>query len=61
MCPLPLPVKFQQVRTHGLLLKYFDRSQLTAEFGGTLTYNHQDWVRFRMVSVLVGVSGWCVC
>ena len=40
------------------LLKYFDKSQLTSEFGGTLSYNHHDWVRFRMVRFSLRV---CVC
>ena len=50
------------------LQRYVDQSQLTVEFGGSLLYDHQDWVRFRMVGMGV-VFGWegsscgwvCVC
>lgn len=31
------------------LFEYIPANQLTQEFGGSVKYNHQDWVRFRMV------------
>ena len=33
------------------LLEFVDKDQLTPEFKGDLPYNHQEWVRFRMVSL----------
>ena len=34
------------------LFSYIDQNQLSKEFGGTLEYSHQDWVKFRLVSPL---------
>ncbi|XP_074661927.1 uncharacterized protein LOC141914593 isoform X2 [Tubulanus polymorphus] len=33
--------------TQSELYRYFDRPQLTIEFGGSLTYSHEAWVHFR--------------
>ena len=33
------------------LYQYISEDELTHEFGGSLQYKHQDWVRFRMVSL----------
>eukprot|EP00731_Ephydatia_muelleri_P027821 Em0019g694a len=30
------------------LFSYIDQNQLSKEFGGTLEYSHQDWVKFRL-------------
>ena len=32
------------------LTKFIDPSELTEEFGGTLPYNHNEWVQNRQVS-----------
>ena len=34
---------------YGELWEYVDKSQLMPDLGGYLEYEHQDWVRFRMV------------
>ena len=39
------------------LHRFVDKTQLTSEFGGLLSYDHQDWVRFRMVSRGRGQDG----
>ena len=50
-------VQFQQIKSQAALYEVVDKSQLTSEFGGTLSYNHHDWVRFRMVrGELVGTT-----
>ena len=40
------------VSDHDGLLEHADRSQLMPDLGGYLEYEHEDWVRFRMVSQL---------
>lgn len=32
------------------LYEYFDRSQLTPDFGGELQYSHAEWIQQRIVS-----------
>ena len=44
-------MQFHQVPTYEALHEFIDKAQLTSEFGGTLSYSHQDWVKFRMVSL----------
>lgn len=44
-------MQFHQVPTYEALHEFIDKDQLTLEFGGTLSYSHQDWVKFRMVSL----------
>lgn len=39
------------VPTMAELYQYISEDELTHEFGGSLQYKHQDWVRFRMVSL----------
>ena len=34
----------------GSLYEYVDKTQLTPCLGGSLNYNHQDWVQHRTVS-----------
>jgi hypothetical protein len=34
----------------GSLYKYVDKTELTPCLGGTLNYDHQDWVQHRTVS-----------
>lgn len=50
--PLPSlpPIQFCQLRDYSELEKFIAKEDLTPEFGGTLEYNHREWVRFRMVS-----------
>jgi hypothetical protein len=65
-CNAGLPYSSFYVQHHSLenreeLYKVVSRDQLTSEFGGTLNYSHQDWVRFRMqvepfICDVVGVS-----
>ena len=33
------------------LTKFIAPNQLTEEFGGTLQYNHEDWIQNRQVSM----------
>ena len=44
-------VQFHQVPTYKALHEFISKDQLTSEFEGTLSYSHQDWVKFRMVSL----------
>ncbi len=37
------------IQTIEKLHNYIKPDQLTEEYGGTFQYEHQDWVRFRMV------------
>lgn len=40
------------------LTRYIEPCQLTEDFGGTLTYDHMDWLNKRLVSYLCfGVWG----
>ena len=32
------------------LLQYIDKSGLTSDLGGSLVYDHQEWVKYRLVS-----------
>jgi hypothetical protein len=53
--------QFVQIKSMTALHKFVEKSQLTVGFGGTLSYNHQDWVRFRMVRAAIRAgsgSGW---
>lgn len=34
------------------LTRYIEPCQLTEDFGGTLTYDHMDWLNKRLVSLL---------
>ncbi len=44
-------MQFHQVPTYQALHEFIGKDQLTSEFSGTLPYSHQDWVKFRMVSL----------
>ena len=46
-----ISVQFHQVPTYKALHEFISKDQLTVEFDGTLSYSHQDWVKFRMVSL----------
>ena len=41
--------QFVHVKSYSDLEPFIATDQLTKDFGGTLEYDHQDWVRFRMV------------
>ena len=47
--------QFERVPRYEGLSEYADKSQLMPDLGGYLEYEHQDWVKFRMV------SSPCVC
>ena len=40
---------------HGLL-QYIDESSLTSDLGGSLVYDHQEWVKYRLVSARTTAS-----
>ena len=43
-------VQVEYVTISQLISRYCSPSQLTLEFGGTLPYNHEQWVSNRLVS-----------
>ena len=43
-------LQFKLITTVDELESYIDRSQLTPEFGGVFSYDHDEWIRFRIVS-----------
>lgn len=45
-----IALQFKLVTTVDELKSYIDRSQLTPEFGGVFHYDHDEWIRFRIVS-----------
>lgn len=45
--------QFKLVTTVDELKSYIDRSQLTPEFGGVFNYDHDEWIRFRIVSLSI--------
>lgn len=45
--------QFKLVTTVDELKSYIDRSQLTPEFGGVFHYDHDEWIRFRIVSMTI--------
>lgn len=42
--------QFKLITTVDELKSYIDRTQLTPEFGGVFNYDHDEWIRFRIVS-----------
>ena len=42
---------------HGLL-QYIDESSLTSDLGGSLVYDHQEWVKYRLVSARAAAALW---
>lgn len=34
------------------LSKYFDQNQLTSDLDGTMAYNHEQWIEFRIVNLI---------
>ena len=42
---------------HGLL-HYIDESSLTSDLGGSLVYDHQEWVKYRLVSARAAAALW---
>ncbi len=48
--------QFRQISNRLELLEFIDKDQLTLEFDGDFAYNHQEWVRFRMVSIIIAIA-----
>lgn len=44
------------VKSSEELQKYIAKDQLTENFGGTFQYDHQDWVKFRMVCLFIFIK-----
>lgn len=44
--------QFKLITTVDELKSYIDRTQLTPEFGGVFNYDHDEWIRFRIVSTI---------
>lgn len=42
--------QFKLITTVDELKSYIDSTQLTPEFGGVFHYDHDEWIRFRIVS-----------
>ena len=38
------------------LYRYVDQKQLTADFHGSLKFNHRDWIQQQLVSTLANFS-----
>lgn len=45
--------QFKLITTVDELKSYIDRTQLTPEFGGVFSYDHDGWIRFRIVSTIL--------
>ena len=55
VCPFSQVVHLDDY--HGLL-QYIDESSLTSDLGGSLVYDHQEWVKYRLVSARAAAALW---